>query len=549
MRDKNWFDVVRCYTERLVSIRGVSPGVDENHVAQAVLALLHEDNLGSAYTASGLDPLENDPYGRHNAYAFLRGSSPATVVLLGHFDTVDTQDYGELEQWALTPHELATRSGLLLPEGERHLDTNDWMFGRGAADMKSGVAINIALIRHIAQTARTTPFPLSLVMLATPDEENESAGALQAVRFLSRLRAQYNLHYLGVLNTDYVTSLYPDDPHRYIYSGSIGKLLPGFLCIGRESHAGLPFRGLDANLLSAELIRDLSMNDALCDSVPGQVAAPPVTLHATDLKAHYDVQLPFAAYFYINVFTLTTTPQQLLERLRERAQAVLTQLLLRIDETEQRWLRASNVQGAHEQLQQRSGVVLTYAELYAETVQRLDKGHVDAILKQEWQRWSMTEDSRERCLHLVHRLWTLSNRRGPAIVIYYSPPYYPAVPPVHGPLQDAVQAVIAAHPEAQLELRPYFPYLSDMSYLYLEPGLDLSVVQANMPVCPSSDQEPLPGAYHLPLAEMQQLQLPVINWGPFGRGAHQRDEAVLMPYTFAELPQLLYEALLHLASH
>lgn len=549
MIDKKWFDTVRSYTERLVSIRSVSPGAGESHVAQSVLDLLHEDDLGPVYTASGLDPLEMDPYGRHNAYAFLRGSSRATVVLLGHLDTVDTQDYGELEQWALDPHELAARSAQLLPEGERHFDANDWMFGRGAADMKSGLAVNIALIRHIARSARTSPFPLSLVMLATPDEENESAGVLQAVRFLSRLREQYNLHYLGVLNTDYVTSLYPDDPHRYIYSGTIGKLLPGFLCIGRESHAGLPFHGLDANLLSAELIRDLSMNDALCDSVPGQMAAPPVTLHATDLKSHYDVQLPFAAYFYINVFTLTTTPQQLLERLRERAQTVVAQLLQRIDETEQRWQQASNTLEAYEQFQSRSGAVLTYAELYVETVQRLGKEHVDAVLMQEWQRWPATEDRRERCLHLTYRLWILSNRRGPAIIIYYSPPYYPAVPPMPGPLQDAVNAVVAAHPEARLALRPYFPYLSDMSYLHLEPDLDLSIVQANMPVWPSSEQEVLPGAYHLPLAEMRHFKLSVINWGPFGRGAHQRDEAVLMPYTFEQLPQLLYETLLHLASH
>src|SRR5437764_632230 len=155
MRDKNWFDTVRSYTEQLVSIRSVGPGIGESQVAQAILDLLHEDDLGLVYTASGLDPLENDPYGRHNAYAFLRGSSQATVVLLGHLDTVDTQDYGELEQWALDPHELASRSDLLLPEGERHINTHDWMFGRGAADMKSGLAVNIALIRHIAQSART----------------------------------------------------------------------------------------------------------------------------------------------------------------------------------------------------------------------------------------------------------------------------------------------------------------------------------------------------------------------------------------------------------
>ena len=67
-----------------------------------------------------------------------------------------------------------------------------------------------------------------------------------------------------------------------------------------------------------------------------------------------------------------------------------------------------------------------------------------------------------------------------------------------------------------------------------------------MPVWQPVDQSPLPGAYSLPLSEIQSLNIPAINWGPFGRGAHQRDEAVLMSYTFGTLPQLLYETIKHL---
>ncbi|MBV9229892.1 MAG: M20/M25/M40 family metallo-hydrolase [Chloroflexi bacterium] len=544
MANSDWFGIVRDYTERLVSIRSVSPGPGEIEVAHEVLRLLHADGMADSYTASGLDPLEGDPYGRQNAYAFLHGQSPATIVLLGHIDTVDTQDYGPLEPWALDPAELAGRLDALLGRetgSASAAELSDWMFGRGAGDMKSGVAINIALMRRLAGDAREGRLPISVVMLATPDEENESAGVLQAVRFLLRLREQYGLSYLGALNIDYVTELYPGDPHRYIYSGSIGKLLPSFLCIGRESHVGLPFIGLDANLLAAELIRDLSMNDTLCDAVPGQIAAPPVTLHATDLKTHYDVQLPFAAYFYLNVLTLTTTPNELLELLRHSAEAVLIQLLRRVDETEQRWRQASGERGWQERFQPRSGVVLSYAELYSETVQLLGEERVTAELTAEWEHWPATLDKRERSLHIVRRLWALSGRQGPAVVIYYAPPYYPSVAPTPGVLQDAVTAVVEAHPELQLKQQPYFPYLSDMSYLRLDPGVDLAALTANMPVWSASAFSALPGSYNLPLEAIQQLALPAINWGPFGCGAHKRDEGVLMSYTFGVLPQLLYE--------
>jgi arginine utilization protein RocB len=544
MMRKDWYNEVKQYTERLVGMRSVSPGEGEIRVAQEIIRLLRADDLGAVYTESGFDALEGDLYGRQNAYAFLHGTSGATVVLLGHFDTVDTQDYGALEPLALEPAALAEKYEELLPANERGVDRSDWMFGRGVADMKSGVAVNIALMRRFAREAREAPLPLSLLMIATPDEENNSAGVLQAVHLLLHLRERHKLNYIGLLNTDYVTELYPGDEHRYLYSGSIGKLLPGFLCIGTTSHAGDPFNGLDANLLAAELIRDLSMNDELCDAVPGQLAAPPVTLRASDLKSHYDTQLPLSAYFYLNVLTLTTQPAQLLDRLQMRVQDVLGQLLQRLDRTERRWRQAHGER--QDSFRPRSGSVLTYNELYAEAVQLLGKERVEAEVLQEWRKWPATVDGRDRSLHLSHRLWTLSGRQGPAVVLYFAPPYYPAVAPIAGPLQDAVNAVIRAHPEVQLKQYPYFPYLSDISYMSLDPGIDLSKLQANMPVWQPADLPPLPGAYSLPLSEIQRLNIPSIDWGPFGRGAHQRDEAVLMSYTFETLPQLLYETIKHL---
>src|SRR5712691_2770015 len=109
----DWYGIVQQYTARLVGIRSVSPGKGELLVAEEVLRLLRADGFESLYTVSGLDPLVGDPSGRQNAYAFLRGSSPRTVVLLGHIDTVDTTDFGPLEPWALDPEGLATRQDAL----------------------------------------------------------------------------------------------------------------------------------------------------------------------------------------------------------------------------------------------------------------------------------------------------------------------------------------------------------------------------------------------------------------------------------------------------
>jgi arginine utilization protein RocB len=547
-----WYDDVRRCTLSLARIRSVSPGDGENDVAHQVLGLLREGGLEGAYTDMGLDAIAGDAHGRHNAYAFLRGASPQTVVLLGHIDTVGTQDYGPLEQWATDPEGLAERIdalAALAPEIRADLDANpgDWMFGRGVVDMKSGDAANIAVMRHFAQLAREGRLPLSMVLLATPDEENESAGVLQAVRFLLRLRQEHGLTYAGCINTDYSTSRYPGDPNWYIYTGTVGKLLPSFLVVGRESHVGDPFAGFDANLLAAEVIADLSMVTDLCDDVRGQVTPPPVTLHATDLKDTYNVQLPFAAYFYLNVLTFTTGPAKLLERLRTKCEAALQRALARVDERERTWLAASGEAARAAQLQPRTGVVLSYEELHEGAVHHVGEQRVAAELDEEWERWPASLDKRERSLHLVHRLWRLSSRSGPAVVIYYSPPFYPSIAATPSPLHDAVADVIAAHPDLHLTTQEFFPYLSDMSYLRLDPGVDVAGLVANMPIWRNPDGPTRPGAYSLPLEAIRALDLPVVDLGPYGRGAHQRGERVQVSRSFELLPQLILETIERLA--
>ncbi|HKT37734.1 MAG TPA: M20/M25/M40 family metallo-hydrolase, partial [Ktedonobacterales bacterium] len=420
---------------------------------------------------------------------------------------------------------------------------DDWMLGRGTIDMKSGVAANIAIMRHLAARNRQQPLPLSVVFLATPDEENESAGVLQAVRFLLRLRDEHGLNYLGAINTDYTAARYQGDTHRYIYTGTVGKLLPSFLVVGRESHVGEPFSGVDANLLASELIGDLSMNPDLCDHVRGQSTPPPVTLHAADLKAHYDVQLPFAAYFYLNVLTFSTTPDQLIETLRDRAAAALARTLARIDDAERAWIAAQDDANWQPRATPRTGDVLTWQELREGCVARLGEDAVAKALDDAWTRLPDALDSRERSMRLAHTLWTLSEREGPAIVLYYSPPYYPHIAAAPCELHSAVAHVATAHPDLQLSVEEFYPFISDISYLQLETAADLTALTANLPVWRADGASPRAGDYSLPLAEVAALGLPVVNFGPYGAGAHQRGERLLMSYSFETLPRLLLETI------
>lgn len=550
--ENDWYANTLDYTLRLVGIRSVSPGVGEIAVAQEALRILHEDGLEDAYTLSGLDPVDGDPYARVNTYAFLRGASPQTAVLLGHIDTVPTEDYGPLEADALDPLALDRQQealATLVPglAAELAAYPDDLLFGRGTIDMKSGVAANLAVMRRLATMAREGTLPLSVVLLATPDEENESAGVLQAVRFLTRLRDEYSLEYCGAINTDYTTARYPGDPHHHIFTGAIGKLLPSFLVVGHESHVGDPFDGFDANLLAAELIRDLSMNADLCDVVRGQSTPPPVTLHAADLKTNYDVQLPFAASFYLNVLTFTTGPDALLATLRKRAETVMTQLLARVDEAERQWHARLSAEAPSRP--PRAGAICTYAELRAAAVAHHGETSVADALAIEEQTYPVSVDKRERSLRLVQRLWTLSGERGPAVVLYYSPPYYPHVRATPCPLHTAIAEIASAHPDLRLLVHEYYPYISDMSYLRLDPGVDLAALTANMPLWAEPTDTPArPHAYSLPLDLIARLDMPIVNLGPYGWGAHQRGERLLKSYSFGVLPGLVYETVQRLGA-
>lgn len=546
-----WYDAVRGHTVALTNIRSVSPNVSENNVSKAIIDLLDADGLADAYTAHGLDPIPGDPWSRANAFAFVRGRSARTMTLLGHFDTVDTADYGALEPWALDPDALRERLDPLaaMTPGIREDEDaapGDWLYGRGAADMKSGVASCIALLRHYARLAREgEPPPLSIIMIATPDEENESAGAREAARLLGRLRAEHDLTLVGAINTDYVTARYPGDDRRPVYTGSIGKLLPCVYVVGQSSHVGEPFAGLDANLLLAEIISELSMNPDLCETVRGQTTPPPVTLRACDTKTRYDAQLSFTSYVWLNMLTLERTPAEALALVRAGAQAGLNRALARISAAERAWTERHGAPPTGIP-SRRDGAAITWEELRSEVVARLGEAAVAGALAEEWARWPAQLDKRERCVRLVERLWTLSERAGPAAVAYFAPPFYPAVPAVASPLLDAMRATLAAHPEERLVEEEFFPLLSDMSFLRLDPLVDATALVANMPVW-RDDASATPGAYGLPLAAMRALDMPVINIGPYGRAVHQRGERVLMSFSFGVVPQLIAETIMRLA--
>lgn len=80
--------------------------------------------------------------------------------------------------------------------------------------------------------------------------------------------------------------------------------------------------------------------------------------------------------------------------------------------------------------------------------------------------------------------------------------------------------------------------------------IDPAALITNLPIwndAPMIAASARPGSYRLPLEALWQLNLPVDNLGPYGKGAHQPGKRVLMSYAFGQLPQLFYEVIAHSA--
>src|ERR1044072_3033516 len=88
-----------------------------------------------------------------------RGRAARTVLLTGHFDTVPTEDYGDLKPVA--GESEALRQGLLQrlrlhaataaeQRALRDLADGDYLPGRGLLDMKAGLAAGLAVLEAFA---------------------------------------------------------------------------------------------------------------------------------------------------------------------------------------------------------------------------------------------------------------------------------------------------------------------------------------------------------------------------------------------------------------
>ncbi|MCL1941705.1 MAG: M20/M25/M40 family metallo-hydrolase [Synergistaceae bacterium] len=452
--------------------------------------------------------------------ALVRAAKPTnrTVILTGHFDVVDALDCGAIKEWAYDPEEYTKRIAdmKINDDARADLESGRYLFGRGVADMKLGIAIEMLMLKQFSED--TSLYDVNILFLAVPDEEGDSFGMRAAVEPLWRMQEQGH-EFVVYLNTEpsFVDGEHAASPA--VYHGTIGKMMPFFMCVGKETHVGKYSEGLNSLLIASYL-------NIIAEGRDKRTAC----LYMRDQRRSYAVTLPERTAVYFNhLYPLSsnTTPARLIETMREDASAALLRALDHFGpdfKNESKW----------------EPRVISASELIELASKRegIDKASLMDRLERELPRELNGE--REKNIEVINKLLDKSAEKGPLVVVGFLPPFYPAreneTDTQQGRNIERAIGELAEYAGREFSLpvcrAGIMGGITDLSFT----GFRGDVKELE----PLADNMPLWGrGYEIPLEALTRIDIPVLNLGPLGKDCHKMTERADMEYSLNILPQLL----------
>lgn len=548
----NSFDEVKKLTSEMVAIPSINK---EPHGETTAAQYVYDFYMSLDYFKENPDRVKifrtkDDFVERHSTLAYVKGTkgnSNKTVILIGHIDTVGVDDFGTIKEYAFKTEELPEKlmeTFNLSDDIIKDIKSGEYMFGRGALDMKSGVAGHMYLLKYFSM--HPEEIDGNIVAIAECDEEDNSKGIITALDELVELKGKEGFEYISCINADYSTNYNPGDENRYIYYGSIGKLLPCFVAFGKEAHVGQAFSAFDPNLLIAEVTRNMSLNADLCDVAQGEVAIPPISLKQTDTKVGYTVQTALTAFSYYNFFTHGMNPVQVLEKCVDIGEKSFDNVINYLNDQYKKFCTLSKVDCVPLPWKKR---VYTWDQFYQELAELHGKPFEDCIssFAAELHKSRPEMDLRTFSLAVAEEAWKWHEDKSPCLVLFFGSIFNARIEMTgktekERKLLDAVEAAVdKIKPESgrQIKTRMFYPYISDSSFMALCDELEsFNAVAKNMPSWNTK--------YFHDIDKILKINVPVVNIGTFGRDGHMLTERVDMKHTFQNVPNITYETLLKL---
>lgn len=525
----------------LIAVPGVTSSVNENMAANFIYGRLASQEWFRTHPEYLLllpTPLEGDARKLFSVIALVKSAKETkrTIILTGHFDVVDTEVYADLRHAAFDPDRLAAllKSAPLDCDAADDLNSGKYLFGRGSMDMKCGIAVELELLCDFA--ANREMFDANLLFVAVPDEENLSAGMRGAINWLARMQQEQGLEYLAAVNSEPTEAGLPGALNPTVFLGTVGKLMPVFLCLGRESHVGAYYNGVNASLLSSHILKLAEANPDFFDPAGGQCCPSWICLEHKILREGYSVTIPGAAVVYFNCFATANSPGAVLAQMRNIAERAARETAEQISASR---LAMSNLGFPPADGAEWTIPVYSVEEMIARAMKKAgDKEfckRLDKFISE------FTEpDPRESAIAVMREIIRIAKEEGPLIMFGFLPPYYP---PRSGQMpglkQEALlRAVNDLITEAKnkfhitVEKAAFFTGVCDLSYFGFQGSKDeLSVLEKNLAGWGR--------IYSVPIEALSQLNVPIVNFGPSGRDPHKKTERLEIAYSLEQYPVLL----------
>ncbi len=541
--------------KKLAAFQSVTGTPGENGIARYIYDFFNESEYFKKNAEDlALIPAEKDGLRRSAVLAFVPAlcATARTVILNGHFDVVDTDVCGDMAQAAFDPDLYTAQIGSRLPEGSearQDWESGNWLFGRGVMDMKFGLAMYMAYVRRMA--GRRGGLKVNLLFLAVPDEEGDSAGMRGALPFLCRFAERRGLELIAALSGEPAFWRKNGACRKSVrewFTGTTGKIMPVFFCVGREAHAGYAYEGVSSAVMASEVVLRMEGNNDFSDMAGSEVLPPPVCLKLRDLRENYSVTLPERSAAYFNVLTVSKTPRDIMELCKKTARDAIGATLERI--------RASAMElsakagGDAVRLPEWRPEVLGMDELKQRAAaQAAREGKAGgACSVEEWEAAFFsslpeTMDMREKGIACLDALASLAALKGPAIVVGFLPPYYPhRINRRRTENERRLRAIMetlrdeAASCAGDISLLECFSGIMDLSFMGFQgEAADLEYLSANMAGWGH--------VFSFPLHDLASLDVPIASVGPSGKDAHQATERLELDYSLNIAPALLEKAI------